>query len=123
MTAFTAGAQHDEEIPDDLFAELPSDGAEGTGFLGIAPPVAPAPMAPMSAMPLMEIPGMAPPTPDQALFATLPKLPSIEGFTSKLQAIQLSLMEAEAEANSLRAEIQKKADALRALAGALEAAI
>jgi len=54
------------------------------------------------------------------VFATLPSLPSIEGFASRLGEIQDALNEARAEAESLRLELRTKADALRALAGALE---
>lgn len=69
------------------------------------------------------LPADAAPVGTEALFQTLPKLPSIEGFSQRLAQIQASLIEAQAEADSLRSEIQRKASALRALAGALEAAI
>lgn len=57
------------------------------------------------------------------VFATLPNLPTINGFTSRLADIQNALEQARVEAETLKDEIQKKASALRALAGALEAAL
>lgn len=57
------------------------------------------------------------------VFATLPELPTLNGFTQHLAEIQASLEAARVEAETLRSEIQKKAEALRAMAGALEAAL
>lgn len=54
------------------------------------------------------------------LFATLPALPSIDGFANRLADIQVQLDEARAEAEALRQELRAKADTLRAMAGALE---
>lgn len=57
------------------------------------------------------------------VFATLPSLPSLNGFTTRLAEIQAGIEQARAEADALRGELQKKAEALRAMAAALEAAI
>lgn len=106
-----------DEIPDDFFATLP----DLDGPAPVAEPMVPT-IPNIVAAPVLEVSQAA--IDDEAeLFATLPVLPSINGFATRLNEIQSAIEEAKAEAAALRAEIQQKASALRALAGALEATI
>ena len=51
---------------------------------------------------------------------SLPELPSLKGYESRLSSIQMALDEARDEANSIRGELRQKAELLRKLASALE---
>ena len=84
-----------DELPDDLFDRLTPAGA----------PVA-----------------IAAPKPDAIaqMLASLPELPSLKGYETRLTSIQTALDEAREEAQTIREELRAKADILRKLATALE---
>lgn len=84
-----------DELPDDLFDRLAPHGA----------PVA-------VAMPKVDAVA--------DLLASLPALPSLKGYETRLTSIQTALDEAREEAQGIREELRAKAELLRKLASALE---
>jgi hypothetical protein len=56
----------------------------------------------------------------EAFFATLPDLPSLDGFEARLTTIQHALDDAREEAAAIRQEIRHKAEMLRKVAVALD---
>ncbi|HUR70167.1 MAG TPA: hypothetical protein VM370_13065 [Candidatus Thermoplasmatota archaeon] len=90
------GIEDASDIPDDVFATLPDHALD----------IRPIHHAPQDA---------------RDVLATLPELPSLDGLTTRLTALQAALDAARDEAGSLKREMREKADALRAIAAALEA--
>lgn len=108
LAAVSTAPAVEDDIPDDLFAGLPSQRKDESFGL-----------APFAPTPLMAIRSQR--YQDDDPMATLPTLPSLEGLAARLADVNLAIDAARAEADSLKEELQRKAGSLRAMAAALEA--